>query len=71
MATRALLVLLLAVGAAVGQSSQREVRTLPGWSGPLPSRVWSGYTDVGLAPESVAGDAAGCSGPCQGSPPEN
>ena len=41
----------LAAGAAVGD----EVSALPGWSGPLPSRHYSGYVDVSADPGTTPG----------------
>ena len=29
-----------------------EVHALPGWDGPLPSRMWSGYVSAGTAEEA-------------------
>lgn len=50
--TRTAAVLACAAVAAVcvhAAPSQDEVLALPGWTGELPSRTWSGFLDVGAA----------------------
>jgi len=38
----------MAVSSTYAFPAQDEVKTLPGWEdGPLPSRMWAGYVDVG------------------------
>lgn len=33
--------------AAFAFPAEDEVKSLPGWDGPLPSRMWAGYVSVG------------------------
>jgi serine carboxypeptidase-like clade 1 len=43
------------VHAVAGAVDADEVTSLPGWSGPLPSRHWSGYVDVSANPGATPG----------------
>eukprot|EP00756_Hemistasia_phaeocysticola_P051255 Hpha_TRINITY_DN26427_c0_g1::TRINITY_DN26427_c0_g1_i1::g.34000::m.34000/K13289/CTSA, CPY; cathepsin A (carboxypeptidase C) len=39
-------------GAAVSESSRNAVTSLPGWSGDLPSKIWTGFVEVDAATDT-------------------
>jgi len=40
----------LSCGLALGAPDQFEVKSLPGWDGPLLSRAWCGFSHAGVPP---------------------
>jgi hypothetical protein len=44
------MLLFLAVLCSVVTASRYEIKSLPGWEGPLPSKMYSGYIKAGTPP---------------------